>query len=187
MQGLSLRSKALGIASVIALLAVGITLARPAADAGAATFATCTTSSLAVRTGMTTTAMGTVAEELGFVNRGEKTCSLRGYPHIQMLNASGKPLKTTDHTAPGAFGIEVTTVNLAPGATAYFGLVYHNQTGFAKLTCPTSAALSISPPHSAVAITLRGSDARIEAFSGTIVRLVCGVLRVTAVTAKSFQ
>jgi hypothetical protein len=187
MQRLRLRSQVTGIAGIAALLSLGFTFVAPAVQAGATNVAPCATASLGLRTGLVTTSTGRVAAEFGFVNHGAKSCSLRGYPHVQMLNKSGRYLKTTDHTAPGAFDIEVRTVVLTPGATAYFGILHHNQTGYANLTCPTSAALVFTPPQNTATITLRGSAARIEAFGGTTAHLVCGGVQVTPVTAKRFQ
>lgn len=187
MRGLRLQSRVMSIAVVVALLCVGFMVVRPTVQAGAVKVAPCATASLALRTGLVTTAMGTVGAEFGFVNRSAKTCSLRGYPHVQMLNKSGKFLKTTDDTAPGAFGIQVRTVVLAPGATAYFGVLYHNQTGYGNLTCPMAAALLFTPPQNTATITLHGSAARIKPFGGTTMHLVCGGVRVTPVTVKRFQ
>jgi hypothetical protein len=131
--------------------------------------------------------MGTLTAEFGFTNRGAKSCSLRGYPRVQMLTDSGKLLATFDQAAPGAFGIDVKTILLAPGATAYFGVMYADGTGYAKLTCPTSAALKFTPPQTTATVTLRGPGARIQPFGGTIQHLKCGIVRVTAVTAKNSQ
>jgi hypothetical protein len=104
-----------------------------------------------------------------------------------MLIKSGKNLSTTDQKAPGAFGIQDRTVVLAPGKTAYFGVLYASQTGYANLTCPTSAALEFTPPQNTGSITLRGSAAQIAPYGGTTVHLECGIIRVTSVTAKPFQ
>jgi hypothetical protein len=131
--------------------------------------------------------MGTVAAEFGFTNHSAKTCSLYGYPGVQMLMKSGKNLSTTDEKASGAFGIQEKTVVLASGKTAYFGVLYADQTGYAKLTCPTSAALQFTPPQDTAKVTVYGSPTQIAPYGGSTEHLHCGIVRVTAVTAKRFQ
>ena len=162
----------------------------PASAAQAATPVSvprCAPSALTIWTGRSTTAMGTVAAEFGFTNHSAKTCSLYGYPRVQMLMKSGKNLSTTDEKAPGAFSIEEKTVVLAPGETSYFGVVYHNQTGYAPSTCPTSAALRFTPPQTTRTVTLQGSHAQIAPYGSSNGHLHCGIVRMTAVTAKRFQ
>jgi len=104
-----------------------------------------------------------------------------------MLKQSGKDLSTSDQKAPGAFGIQDKTVVLAPGKAAYFGVEYANQTGYDNLTCPKSAALEFTPPQSTRTVTLHGSAAQIAPYGGTTQHLDCGIVHVTAVTAKRFQ
>lgn len=148
----------------------------------------CATRSLRIWVGRSTVAMGTVADEFGFTNNSTKTCSLDGYPRVQMLGKSGKNQSTSDHEASlGAFGIEEKVVVLAPGKTAYFGVVFHDQTGFANLACPTSVALRFTSPQNTATVTLHGTHAQIAAYSGTTEHLVCGNVSVTPVTAKRFQ
>ncbi len=128
-----------------------------------------------------------MAAEFGFTNHSANTCSLYGYPRVQMLTAAGKNLSTTDEKAPGAFSIKEETVVLAPGETAYFGVVYHNQTGYANSICPTSAALRFTVPQTTRTITLHGSQAEIEPYGSSNGHLHCGIVRMTAVTVKRFQ
>ena len=104
-----------------------------------------------------------------------------------MLTKNGKNLSTTDQTAPGAFSIKEKTVVLAPGETAYFGVLYADQTGYPNVTCPTSAALNFTPPQITRTVTLHGSHAQITPYGGSTEHLHCGIVRVTAVTAKRFQ
>ena len=180
------------IASAVALVpAMGIAVAvSPASAARAAATASvprCATASLGVWVGTTTGAAGSRTAEFGFTNNSSKTCSLYGYPRVQMLTKSGKNQSTTDEQAPGAMGVQEKTVVLAPGKTAYFGFVYASATGFANLTCPTSGALQFTPPQSTVSIALHGSHAQIAPYGGTTEHLHCGIVRLTPVTAKRFQ
>jgi hypothetical protein len=188
MRWMSVLKGAVGVGALAGLLTVGNGAVAPVgAPVGASNVPTCATGSLRVWNGLSTAAMGTIAEEFGFVNHGATTCSLRGYPHVQLLKSSGKDLTTYDTTAPGAFGIQVKTIVLAPGATAYFGVLYASQTGYGNLTCPESAALRFTPPQNTATIVWRGSGARIAPYGGTTEHLKCGSVRVSAVTAKRFQ
>ena len=147
----------------------------------------CALHALAVWGGPSTGAAGSVAGEFGFTNRSARACYLHGFPRMRMLDASGKAISTSDRNAPGAFGIASTTVVLAPRATAYFAVEYASQTGYATLTCPRSAALRFVPPQVAGSLALRGAAARIAPYGGTTEHLDCGIVHVSAVTAKRFQ
>lgn len=186
------RVATVGFAFSMALVsAIGFSAATAAATparAATASVPRCATRSLRIWVGRSGVAMGTVGDEFGFTNYSVKTCSLYGYPQVQLLEKSGRNQSTSDHKAsPGVLGIEEKLVVLAPGKTAYFGVIFHDQTGFAKLTCPTSAALRFTPPQNTATVTLRGTDAQIAAYHGTIEHLVCGYISVTPVTAKRFQ
>lgn len=179
---------ALAVALVPTIGLVATTSSAAPARAASASVPRCATRSLLIWVGRSAVAMGTVADEFGFTNNSAKTCSLYGYSRVQLLEKSGKNQSTFDHKAsPGAFGIEEKIVVLAPGKTAYFGVVFHDQTGFANLTCPTSSALRFTPPQDTATVTMHGSNAEIAAYSGTTEHLVCGNVSVTPVTAKRFQ
>jgi hypothetical protein len=180
------------IACAVALVpAMGIAVAvSPASAARAAATASvprCATASLRVWVGRDTGAAGSRTAEFGFTNDSSRTCSFYGYPRVQMLTTSGKNLSTTDEKAPGAFGIQEKTVILAQDKTAYFGVLYGSATGYANLICPTSAALKFTLPQNTATVTLHGSRAQIAPYGGTTEHLHCGIVRVTAVTAKRFQ
>jgi hypothetical protein len=169
---------------------MALAAASPAAATGVAASATaprCAAASLLIWAGPATGAAGSVDAEYGFTDHSASSCSLYGYPIVQMLNKSGTDLATFDQKAPGAFSIKEETVVLAPGKTAYFGVVYASSTGYANLTCPTSAALRFTPPQNTGTVTLHGSHAKITPFGGSTEHLKCGILHVTPVTAKRFQ
>jgi hypothetical protein len=131
--------------------------------------------------------MGTLTVEFGFTNDSAKTCSLYGYPRVQMLTKTGKNLSTTDQKARGALGIQERTVVLAPDRTAYFGVFYLDFSGYANMTCPTSAALRFTVPQTTRMVTLQGSHAKIAPYGSGNGDRDCGIVRITAVTAKRFQ
>ncbi|MGD0344128.1 MAG: DUF4232 domain-containing protein [Acidimicrobiales bacterium] len=161
----------------------------PAALARAATAASvprCATASLRIWVGRGTGAMGTVAVEFGFTNRSAKTCSLYGYPRVEMLTKSGQNLSTSDEKGAGYFDIQEKTVVLASGKTAYFGILYTSFSGYANVTCPESAALKITPPQDIRTITVHKS-AQIAPYGTNLGHTHCGGVWVTPVTAKRFQ
>lgn len=132
-------------------------------------------------------AAGSIDGEYGFENTSTQRCEITGYPRVQMLKASGEKLSTTEQLAPGAYGITVKPVLLAHKAIAYFGLHYAAQTGYGNLKCPTSAALRLTPPGPSVGLVLHGIGGKIQAYGGSIPHLHCGILEVSAVSAKRFQ
>ncbi|MGO9582992.1 MAG: DUF4232 domain-containing protein [Acidimicrobiales bacterium] len=177
----------LAVGATLACGAILLPSAALAASSAPATVPRCAAASLLVWAGPGQGAAGSVADEFGFTNRSASTCSLYGYPLVQMLKKSGKNLSTSDQKAPGAFSIQEKTVVLAPGKTAYFGVMYASQTGYANLICPTSAALRFTPPHDAGTVTLHGSHAQITPYGGTTQHLKCGIVHLTPVTANRFQ
>jgi len=133
-------------------------------------------------------AAGSDIVEYGFRNLTTRRCELTGYPAVQMLTTSGGKLSTTDeHAAAGAFGITIKPVPIAHNAVAYFGVVYASATGFANLSCPSSAALRLTPPGATTGLVLKGRGGRIQPYGGTTVHLQCGIVHVGPVTAKRFQ
>ncbi len=182
------RRLAVGAALACGAILLPATAMVASATSGApATAPRCAAASLVVWVGPIQGAAGSVAAEFGFTNHSSGTCSLDGYPFVQMLNKSGKNLSTHDQRAPEAFSIQEKTVVLAPGKTAYFGLIYASQTGYGNLTCPTAVALRFTAPQDIRTLTLYGSHAHIAPYGGTTPHLTCGIIHVTPVTAKSFQ
>jgi hypothetical protein len=172
-----------GLVAIAALFA-GLALSAPA---GAAVTA-CRSAHLGIWAGPTSGAAGTIVSEFAFVNTGTATCSLSGYPRIQMLEVSGARLSTIDSNAVGFLGVtKPAVVVIAPGKRAYFGAAYPDFTGAGQTRCPTSAALDFTPPGGGQPIELTGPKAHITPYAGGEVRLHCGVVRMTAIVAKRFQ
>ena len=164
-------------------------LAAGAATAATAVYVpTCKASSLSAWGGPTQGAAGTLLTEFAFVNKGASECSLIGYPKLQMLDAAGRPISTTDrHAFQGFDGIERRVVILAPGERAYFGAAYPDFTGAGQRKCPTAAALVLTAPGASQPVELRGPTAAITPYAGSDVKLRCGLVQMTYVTAKRFQ
>jgi hypothetical protein len=133
-----------------------------------------------------TAGAGSRDAEYGFRNLG-RPCTLRGFPGVVMLAGSGAALPTTEQHAPGAYGIPVTLVPLGHGAAAYFGVHYASQTGYDGLSCPTSAALRLTPPGTTGGLVVRGRGGTIQPYGGTIPHLHCGIVHVSPVGARRFQ
>lgn len=132
-------------------------------------------------------AAGSIDVEYGFKNRSTQRCELQGYPTLRMLKASGGSLATTVLHAHGSWGITVKPVVVAPGSVAYFGIHFAAATGYGRLHCPTSAALRLTAPGTTTGLVLRGRSGRIQPYGGTTEHLHCGIVHVSAVTAKRFQ
>ncbi len=164
--------------SSLALAACG----QPAADHSTtvASVPTCLTKNLVAEIGLANVAMGHVAQEIRFKNRSSATCTMRGYPTLAMIDAKGAPLVThlnfgADYIVPV---LKVRTVTLAPGGVAGFLVGYESATGYSGVTCPTSHAIEIYPPHNARAILVNW---HLAPYGGTVTALRCGQLTVSPV------
>jgi hypothetical protein len=171
---------ALALVAALALLSVSLA-------SGSRLAATCTRAALAPVYVNSTGAAGSVDGEYGFKNKGTHTCSLVGYPTVQLLRPGGGTLPTSEQHVLGAYGIPLARVTLLHGGVAYFGIRYPAATGYGNLTCPSSAALRLTAPGTAGSLTLGGKAGMIQAFGGSTVHLHCGMLVVSALSAKRFQ
>ncbi len=182
------RVQAFGAALFLVLSVVPPAVASLASARSTATVSTCTTGQLSLVYVNATGAAGSVAGQYGFRNRSTHRCRLIGYPTLQMLAATGRTLRTIErHAAPGAFGITPKAVTLRHMAVGYFAVAYASATGYGKLSCPVSAALKVTPPGGRTALVLHGKGASIRPYGGTTVHLRCGIVTVSAVTARRFQ
>jgi hypothetical protein len=96
-----------------------------------------------------------------FTNVSKATCSLRGFPSVLLLDASGKPLRYSVATAEQAYSWKPTlvkTINLPPEGSAWFRSQTQEtpmQGGDMSMlpgeTCPVAARTIISPPDAAPA------------------------------------
>lgn len=168
----------------LALLALAVALAVPAPGDGAAALAArCHSSQLAVRQISSGGAAGHVGAEVFFQNHGAAPCTLYGYPGLQMLAASGRPLPTEvqrgiAYTVPS---VGVRRVTLRPGASAAFDVGWADQTGYGRDKCPTSSRVEVTPPDAFRTITISW---HIEPYGGaSIEHLRCGEVTVSAVFA----
>jgi hypothetical protein len=102
-----------------------------------------------------------IGAEVDLRNRSPRTCSLDGYPEVEMLDANGHALPThvTDATSAYIFSMQPSLVALAPGASAYFILQWRNVTvsGGGCPNAPTSSSLQITPLGASDAVTVAAS------------------------------
>ncbi|MHB8320258.1 MAG: DUF4232 domain-containing protein [Acidimicrobiales bacterium] len=96
---------------------------------------------------------GQVELTVQMTNVTTTTCSLFGYPGMQLLDSSGHPLPTnvvrggvTFVTNPAANKAPARFA-LAPNAAASFALRYEDVPVGNETTCPTSASSRITPPN----------------------------------------
>lgn len=109
----------------------------------------CAVSQLSVKPGGSNGATGHIGQVVTFQNTSTKSCTLFGYPGLEMLSASGQAIPTNVLRTPSVVvqAETPTTVTLAPNQQASFLLGYADQTGFGDNTCPTSVNLEITPPN----------------------------------------
>lgn len=88
-----------------------------------------------------------------FENRSSTTCTLAGYPALQLLNAHGEPVVTTARReAPRPSGATSTTVpqriDVGPGQQASFTITTSdgNQLAPQLPPCPRASSLLVTPP-----------------------------------------
>jgi hypothetical protein len=97
-------------------------------------------------------AAGTIYETVTLTNTSSTTCTLHGYPGLQLLSAQGSSLPTnvvrggTQFPAAAA-NQSPSLVTLAPQQVATFSLSYEDVPVGTETSCPTSAKVEITPPN----------------------------------------
>jgi hypothetical protein len=104
----------------------------------------------------TSAAAGHVAVTYGLSNASAVACTLFGYPGVQMLDASGRPIPTqVSHGGSYTFPVETPmVVTLPPGGQASFFLGYADVPSGTETSCPQSARLALTPPGSTGTVQL---------------------------------
>ena len=112
----------------------------------------CATSALKVSLGPANATAGTTFYPLEFVNNGESSCTLRGYPGVFAVTSSGKQIGNPASRIQSNFG----TVTLAPGEqqSASVGIVDTGNFSQARCKPVTATGLKVSPPNQSKAVTL---------------------------------
>ena len=94
-------------------------------------------------------AAGTIESTVALKYTGSATCTLSGYPGLQMLAGSGATLPTVvvrKGTYPFT-AVAPSTVTLATGQSAYFNIGYSDVPTGSETSCPTSASVQVTPPN----------------------------------------
>ena len=123
----------------------GTTTTQPATGT-AATPPRCSISQLRVRQTSSNGAAGSIGLTFAFTNVSSTTCTLFGYPGMQMLAAGGGSLPTTVIRAPSVVvpAVAERTVILGPNAIASF---YAGYSDVSAGSCPQAARLEVTPPN----------------------------------------
>lgn len=144
----------------------------------------CLSSQLSIVPGRTGGAMGSIGiVGIVFKNNSTITCTLKGYPELQMLDSAGKPVTT--HLYKGtSVSVQFTPeelVTLLPNGEAMFDLGYSSSTGYGGASCPTSAQVEVTAPNSDKPIIVPW---KLQPYGGpTIAKLRCGEITVSPVYA----
>lgn len=144
----------------------------------------CQTSQLAIQVVREGVAAGTAMKLYELTNHASASCTLFGYPEVQMLNTAGRVLTTTVHRAPVSSETAPARVTLFPGGHAWFWLQYPDGTGYGHATCPLSHVLEVTPPSARSYLLVTEPSGQIAPFGGTTSALRCGAVTVTAVAAQ---
>jgi Protein of unknown function (DUF4232) len=98
-----------------------------------------------------TGAAGTLTTTVSMTNTSSSTCTMQGYPGMQLLSSSGTPIPTTvvrgqTHFPNPSANAAPSLVSLATGATARFSMQYSDVPVGGEATCPSSSKAEITPP-----------------------------------------
>jgi hypothetical protein len=177
----------LGAVPIATASLVGAAVTIPALTAAASTPSRCHTAQLAVRIGREGVALGHVGVEIHLVNVSPRSCTLRGYPGLQMLDSYGHALPTdvlrgASYTVPK---MSEHLVTLPARARATFDAGWNDSTGYGLKKCPTSSRVLITPPNAYRSISVAW---RIQPYGGgTIQNLHCGEITVSPIFAARPQ
>lgn len=125
-------------------------------------------------------AAGSVSTVVTFHNTSTTTCTLTGYPGMQLLGAGGATLTTTVHRGASATvpSIPERTVSVPAGGAASFVAGWADATGYGNLTCPRSTEVEITAPNDYTSKTVAWA---IAPYGGNIQHLQCGLINVSPV------
>lgn len=103
-------------------------------------------------------AAGTSEVTFGFRNTSSATCTLTGYPGVQLLGAGGVDIATNTVEGGGdSFtSFAPSAVGVAGGATAFFNMGYSDVTTGTETSCPTATALQVTAPDTSTPLQVSG-------------------------------
>jgi hypothetical protein len=127
--------------------------------------------------------MGHIGDDgISFKNVSTTSCTMKGYPNLQMLDAAGNRITThlNKGTSYTVQAMPEELITLLPGGEAMFDLGYSDSTGYENLKCPTSVQQEITPPGSYKPIIVNWS---MDPYGGSVPNLHCGEVTVSPVYA----
>lgn len=150
----------------------------PAGTAG------CTVSQLTLRVHDKTAATSHYGVIFTFHNASATTCTLYGFPGLQLLDAQGRPLPTSVNWGSDyvVHPQQPTLVALRPGDEASFTLGATSPDPYG-LTCPTSSQLLVTPPNETRSLTIAYALSSAEGTDPDGGHPVCGRVTVSPVYA----
>ncbi len=99
-------------------------------------------------------AAGTIYQTVNFTNTGTTTCTLKGYPGMQLYGSGGATIPTTVVRGLGAnsggtpaAAAPPALVTLAPKVAAQFTLRFEDVPVDNESSCPMSATAAVTPPN----------------------------------------
>jgi Protein of unknown function (DUF4232) len=116
----------------------------------------CPTTSLTASIFGSSGAAGTIETTVALTSSATTSCTLGGYPGLQMLNSAGAALTTTVIRG-GNYSFTnfpATTVSIAPGQAVYFNMGYSDVPSGSQTSCPLSTSLRVTPPNSFTSLTV---------------------------------
>ncbi|MER5467698.1 DUF4232 domain-containing protein [Streptomyces sp. NPDC002935] len=116
----------------------------------------CHTSELRASVGRNDPGAGQENFPIVLTNRSGRTCTVRGYPGAAFVDASGKQLGPDPRRSSGT----PTTVELAPGRSAWSGLTFSNPEISGARTA-TPASLIVTPPDERDSLTVRWTQGKV--------------------------
>jgi hypothetical protein len=114
---------------------------------------------LKVTVGPSNGAAGTIYNAMMLTNMSGNTCTLNGYPGMQLLNAQGQNLPTNVvrggvNFQDAAANQPPSTVTLASQQAAQYDWTYSDVPVGNQQTCPMSSSALVTPPNSFTSTTI---------------------------------
>ncbi len=147
----------LGLALAVA---PGSSSAQPVSPPIQLPSAACATSQVSANYVSGEGAAGTLEATLQLVNTSATPCTLDGYVTVLLLDASSMPLPTNDVPGGGVAGnfAGPSTFVLVPGAASGFAIFWHDVPSGGETSCPTAAAVQVTPPNTMSSELVAGID-----------------------------
>lgn len=145
---------AVGLGTPAAALAVSSLQAQKASANSVSVARPCASRQLAISLGPESAASGRLALPIRFHDSGG-TCSLRGYPRVDGLSASGQVVVSAKSALTGYFGSwSIATITLKNGRTAS-ALLEGVDASFFAHPPPSYSRLLVTPPNASQSVRLR--------------------------------